>query len=65
MTNTALCDWVDCIETGKASRCYAAWDKVNKCWVKGCANNDKDADRFMIDFADKTIQNKGMAKRIR
>ncbi|KKK76774.1 hypothetical protein LCGC14_2860250 [marine sediment metagenome] len=53
MTNTALCDWVDCIDTGKAARCYAAWDEVKKCWVEGCAVNDEDADWFSVKFAKK------------
>lgn len=58
-TNTALCDWVDCIETGMASKCYASWDEENKCWVDGCATNDKDADDFSISFAKKIIKNQG------
>ncbi len=49
-TNTALCDWVNCIETGKAEKCYARWE--NEHWVKGCAE-DKG---FMRDFADKIIR---------
>ena len=54
-TNTALCDWVGCIDTGKASRCYARWDEENECWVEGCATKDKDADKFSIGFAKKII----------
>lgn len=52
-TNTALCDWVDCIDTGKAKRCYAAWEDGK--WVEGCAANDTDADKFSVDFARKQI----------
>ncbi len=54
-TNTALCDWVSNIDTGKASRCYARWDDKKESWVKGCALNDKDADNFMKQFAEKQI----------
>jgi len=57
-TNTTLCDWVDCIETGKAYRCYARWDEVSKCWVDGCAMDDEDVDKFSIDFAKKAILGK-------
>ena len=57
MTNTALCDWVDCIDTGKADRCYARWDEKKKQWVEGCAMKDKDADGFSVNFAKKTIKN--------
>ncbi len=53
-TNTALCDWVDCIDTGKAARCYARWEKGE--WVEGCAANDSDADRFMANFAQKIME---------
>ena len=54
-TNTALCDWVDVIDTGKAARCYAAWDEKEECWVDGCAMNDEDADNFSKMFAAKQI----------
>lgn len=55
MTNTALCDWVNCMDTGKAARCYAAWDEENRRWVAGCAMNDGDADSH--NFAAKIINN--------
>ncbi len=55
MTNTALCDWVDNIDEGKAVRCYAAWDKEKNCWVEGCAMHDEDADNFSKAFAAKQI----------
>ena len=58
-TNTALCDWVDSIDTGKASRCYATWDKDKKCWVEGCAINDNDADGLSVSFAKKQIRKGG------
>jgi len=54
-TNTALCDWIDDISSGKASRCYAAWDEINQCWVKGCVYDDPDVDSFYTDFALKQI----------
>ncbi len=56
-TNTALCDWVDCMDTGKAARCYAAWDE-EKGWVEGCAINDEDTDNFSVAFAKKQIKGK-------
>lgn len=51
-TNTALSDWVDSIDTGKAEKCYAKWE--NGKWIKGCAT-DKG---FMRTFADKIIGKK-------
>ena len=61
MTNTALCDWVNAIDTGKAVCCYARWDKV-KGWVKGCAFSDENADKFMVNFAQKAINNQDREK---
>lgn len=58
MTNTALCDWVNNIDAGKASRCFAKWDEVNKCWKAGCAMGDKirnEYDAFSVAFAKKYI----------
>lgn len=52
-TNTAVCDWIDATDTGKALRCYAALE--NGKWVPGCAVNDEDAPRFNVDFARKII----------
>ncbi len=51
-----MCDWVDSIDTGKATKCYATWDEANECWVEGCAINDKDADGFLVAFAKKQIK---------
>ena len=55
VTNTAFCDWVDCMDTGKAARCYAAWDDDKDEWVEGCAVNDKGADQFSVQFAKERI----------
>lgn len=58
-TNSALCDWVDDqvdFTSLLASRCYARWDKDDKCWVEGCAINDSDADDFSVKFAKHIIQ---------
>ncbi len=54
-TNTALSDWTNSIDTGKATRCYAAWDEEKSRWVEGCGINDEDADRFSVYFAKKRI----------
>jgi len=56
-TNTTLCDWVNCIDTGKAARCYAKWNDEKEGWVEGCAMKDVDADSFMMNFAKKIIRN--------
>lgn len=60
-TNSALCDWADIDEdftptANLATRCYARWDKDDKCWVEGCAINDSDADDFSVKFAKHIIQ---------
>jgi hypothetical protein len=46
---------MDNIKEGKATRCYAAWDEVKKCWVDGCGIKDDDADKFSVSFAKKQI----------